>query len=232
MNPPSEQPVEIARVIVAGIDPGFTALGIVLVERTQPHGMLELVHGEVVSTKKAEKKERSDLRVTNDDVRRYQEVFRRVHALLLAYRPIGMGVEAYRVAPRFGRRRMGGGGAGEPGAEAQDSGGAGAGAKTMAVYGGIVALGTAMTMYVAPWLPNDLKKKFTGKMSSSKEEVWEAVAARLPGLQELLAKSSKGFREHLGDAAGHALLTFAELDRLRHMLGLPVGAPVCGGDHG
>lgn len=228
MTPTSDRPVELARDIVAGIDPGFTSLGIVLVERTQPHGVLEVVHGEIVSTKKAEKKERSNLRATNDDVRRYQEVFRRVHALLVAYRPTGMGVEAYRVAPRFGRRQSGG----EPGAEVQDSGGAGAGAKTMVVYGGIVALGTALSMYVAPWLPNDLKKVFTGRQSSSKEEVWEALAARLPGLRDLLDKSPKSAREHLGDAAGHALLTFAELDRLRHLLGLPAGSPVCGSAHG
>lgn len=207
--------------VVVGIDPGFTALGIVILRRTP--GGIHLVHGEVVRTLKAAQKERSHLRVTNDDVRRYQDLFRRVQALLVAHRPHGMGVEAYRVAPRFGRKLGPGGEAPQDGG---GGGGAGAGAKTMAVYGGIVALGTAMGMYVAPWLPNDLKKRFTGKQSSSKDEVWGAACTVVAGLQDLLGRTAKGFREHLGDAAGHAVLTFEEIDRVRNMLGLPAGAAV------
>jgi hypothetical protein len=99
----------------------------------------------------------------------------------------------------------------------------------MAVYGGIVALGTALGMYVAPWLPNDLKKRFTNRQSSSKEEVWGSACRLVAGLQEFLAKTSKGLREHLGDAAGHAVLTFEEEDRVRNMLGLPPGAAVSPG---
>ena len=211
--------------VVVGIDPGFTALGIVVLRRSE-FGGITLVHGEVVKTLKAAQKERSHLRVTNDDVRRYQDLFRRVQTLLVAHRPHGMGVEAYRVAPRFGRRAPAGVAGAQEGAQEGAGGGAGAGAKTMAVYGGIVALGTAMGMYVAPWLPNDLKKRFTGKQSSSKEEVWAAVARCVAGLPALLERTAKGFREHLGDAAGHAVLTFEEINRVRNMLGLPAGAAV------
>lgn len=211
---------------VAGIDPGFISTAVVVLEEreylrpVQTAREVVVIEWQVFRTAKMKQKERSNLRVTNDDVRRYTEIFVGVRDMLIGQRVRALGVEAYRVAPRFGRRKgpPGGQPAGE-GAEGQDSGGAGAGAKTMAVYGGVLAVGVALGLYVTPWLPNDLKKRFTGRQSSSKEDVWESICREVQGASKMIDNCPKSLREHVGDAAGHAVLTLEEARRIRKFVG-------------
>ena len=152
----------------------------------------------MVKTVKPKKKDRTNLRVTNDDSRRYKEFWAVLHSLGSKYQPYAVGVEAYRMMP----------------------GGSAAAAKTMGVYVGIQFWGWTRGMYVAPFLPNDLKKRFCGKQSASKFAVEQAICQEIYGLAELLSSIAKGQREHVADASGHAVLMLEDVDRLRQMLGV------------
>jgi len=189
--------------IVMGVDPGFSALGVVILERTNLGAKPKLIHAKVIETKKPKKKARTNLRVTNDDERRYREIWAKLDETYGEFDPYAVGVEGFRVYQ-------------------------GSGAKTMAVYGGVLFWAYTRNMYPAVFLPSDLKKRFAGKQSASKFAVEEEMYPLIDGFKAtILGRDAKGKslfpktkREHIADAAGHAFLMLEEIDRTRQMLGL------------
>jgi Holliday junction resolvasome RuvABC endonuclease subunit len=159
----------------------------------------------VIETAKAKKKARSNLRVSQDDLRRYQEIYRAVEGVLDDHQVVAMGIEVYQ--------------AGFQGAQGQRRGG-GAASKTLGVYGMLVGLGTSRRLFVSPGLPSDVKRRFVGKQSASKAEVVERMCSAVEGLREALEGFPKTKREHVADAAAHAVLVLDEMDEARIRMGL------------
>jgi Holliday junction resolvasome RuvABC endonuclease subunit len=196
------------RLVVMGADPGFASSGIVVLERPAPGMMPKALAARVIKTKKADKKIRTTMRVSADDVRRYREMWGGVHGVYSEFRPHALGVEVFQ--PGFKAKKGG-----------KQIGGSAGAVKTMAVYGGLIFWGLTMNMFVAPFLPGDLKRRFCGKLSASKADMVSEMCQIVTGMEELLAGIPKGQREHVGDAAGHAFLVLEEIDKMRNMLGLP-----------
>jgi len=92
--------------------------------------------------------------------------------------------------------------------------------KTAVVYGGILYFAYSRHMFVAPFLPLDLKRRFAGKKGASKIEVAEGLYPLVSGLEDMISALPKSKREHAVDAAGHAFLVFEEIDKTRELLGI------------
>lgn len=211
---PQRQPVIIqkkawvtaTRLVVMGADPGFALSGGVILERERPGVPPRALLARVVETKKADKKNRSSLRVTNDDLRRYTETWNGMSQIYDEHHPHALGVEAY--LPGF------------KGKNQKKHRGGGAATKTLGVYGGLIFWALTLKMFVAPFLPADLKRRFCGKKSASKADMVREMCGLVVGLEDLLSSVVKSKREHLADAAGHAFLVLEEIDRVRLMLGV------------
>lgn len=184
--------------LVMGIDPGFAEMGVVILERAHPDWQPRLLKALTLSTAKATQKERTNLRVTSDDQRRYRELWLGLDQVRSQYTPYAVGLEAYRVFEGRGGNAW----------------------KTAVVYGGIIFWAHSCDLYVAPFLPSDLKKRFCNNKSASKDDVAQALARFIPGLESALDSVAKGRREHIADAAGHAYLVMEEVAEHRKMLGL------------
>lgn len=184
--------------MVMGVDPGFSAMGVTVIGRPA-QGKLQLLHMGTIATAKAKKKERVNLRVTNDDQRRYDEIYEALEAIRQRFRPTAVGVEAY-----------------HPRAEAAT------GWKTAVVYGGIIFWTKAVNIYCAPYIPQDLKRRFCGNQSGSKEAVASAATQLVEGAPAAYLATNKTNQEHVGDALGHAILVLEEIDRVRKIVrGMP-----------
>lgn len=193
---------------VMGADPGFASSGVVILTRPSPGMYPEAKLAQVIQTKKADKKLRNTMRVSADDVRRYTETWSGMEAIYNEHGPHALGVEVFQ--PGF--RKKGGKG--------QQIGGSAGAVKSMAVYGGLIFWALTHGMFVAPFLPSDLKKRFCGRQSASKQDVISEMCQLVVGLEDLLASIPKSKREHVADGAGHAYLVLEEIDRMRVMLGL------------
>ena len=183
--------------IVMGVDPGFASTGVAVIRVVADAA--EIVHAEVIKTEKADKKERRHIRVTNDDARRYNETFSRLVKIVSQFEVSAVGVEAYTIgqAPVTS-----------------------ASIKTITVYGGLLGLGAALDLFVAPLLPGDLKRRFCGKQSGSKVAVGDGVAGEVKGFQDLRMSFPKTKREHICDAAGLAILAYEEVKKVMIILGI------------
>ena len=180
--------------VVMGIDPGFASMGIAILERE--NSKIRIVSGGVFHTKKAEKKSRNNLRVTNDDVHRQIDVCNIVNEIYKQHHPFAVGVEGYRVYA------------------------SGSGAKTMASYGGVIWWAATVGIHVAPFLPDDLRRRFCpGIKKSTKEDVERGVCKVVEGATMFLGRLNKTEHEHLADAIGHAVLILEDLSELRRMIG-------------
>jgi hypothetical protein len=62
----------------------------------------------------------------------------------------------------------------------------------------------------------------TGGRSASKEQVWKAAGAKMPGLGKRLSVIPNADREHPGDSAVIAYLTIIEMLKLRQMAGVQI----------
>ena len=184
--------------VVMGVDPGFGTLGVVVLEKASPEIQPKVLVAKIIETKKADKKLRTNLRVTTDDQRRYKEVWGALCDLYDEYKPYAVGLEAYRVFEGRGGNAW----------------------KTAVVFGGIIFWAHTLKLYVAPFLPTDLKKFFCNKTSASKKEVEEKLCFLVQGLKEALEDIPKTKREHVADAAGHAYLILEEVEQHRKMLGI------------
>lgn len=195
---------EVGSDVVIGIDPGFASLGAVVIYRP-PGELPRVVRSELIETQKAPKKNRSSLRVSHDDLRRYSEIYGKASKLVQNHQVVAMGIEVYQ--PGF----QGSGGARR---------GGGAASKTMAVYGMLLGLGFAHRLFVSAGNPADVKRRFAGRVKASKEEVIERMRGVVVGIGDFLDEVPKTKREHLADAAAHAVLALEELDEARIRLGL------------
>jgi len=185
--------------IVMGVDPGFASGGVAILQRRSPSSPVQAIAVKFLGTAKATKKARNNLRVSADDFRRYKELWSMLEDLRIVHAPYAVGVEAY--MPQGPR-------------------GGGQASKTLAVYGGVLWWALSRGLFVAPFVPSDLKKRFGGSKSASKEAVEAGLCREVEGLKELIVKIPKTQREHVADAAGHAFLVLEEVYRTKQMLGL------------
>lgn len=181
-----------------GIDPGFGTSGIVVLEQVDKNIQPKVLLATTVQTKKADKKLRMNLRATNDDQRRYKEIWEKLDEIADKYEISAVGIEAYRVF----------------------SGQGGNAWKTAVVYGGILFWCFTRGVYVVPFLPSDLKKRFCDKKNASKKEVEDRISFLVQGMHEALQTIPKTKREHVADAAGHAILALEEVEEYRNIIGL------------
>ena len=181
---------------VMGIDPGFGSCGIAILEVAQgvPPIALKL---KVIKTQKIAKKLRTNLRASTDDMRRYSEIQKQLESVRREFVPSIAGVEAYMVFQARGGNAW----------------------KSAVVYGGVVMWALTQGLYVAPFLPADLKKRFTGQRSASKDDVAKQIGAEIVNFNNLLAAIPKTQREHASDAAGQALLAYEDAEEQRRQLG-------------
>lgn len=185
--------------VVMGLDPGFASMGVVVIGRPGPKESSRLLYMETISTEKAKKKERVNLRVTNDDQRRLDDIYEALEEIRQRFRPTAVGVEAYHP------HKM-----------------ATSGWKTAVVYGGILFWAKCKDLYCAPYLPQDLKRRFCGNQSGSKVKVASEASSMVLGASVAYLATNKGNREHVGDALGHAILVLEEIDRVRKIVrGMP-----------
>lgn len=189
--------VDAQTLMVMGVDPGLASTGIAILEKraNQKPVCLEL---NVVRTKKADKKDRRGLRVTADDSRRLREIWNGLAAMTQAWQPQALAFEVYSPYRAQG----------------------GTAWKAARIEGAVQMFGLEREMLVLPFLPQDLKRGFCGRVNASKEDVQNALAAKVENLDQMVNRFSKTLREHVTDAAGHAYLAFEEIFRMRSMLGL------------
>lgn len=182
---------------VLGLDPGFAEMGMAVLEKT-PDQHLRVVTLEPIRTKRSDKKAMRNLRVSDDDERRSREIWNALGDALVRYKPQVIAVEQYTPF------KAQGGGA----------------FKVMRICGLIHGFALSHDVLYLSFNPQDLKRGTTGRLSASKEEVAAGLAMRVEGFDAALKKFPKGLHEHLGDAAGHAFLAFAEVQKMREMVAL------------
>jgi len=151
-----------------------------------------------METKPGKKKGSNTLRVTIDDQRRYKEIYTTIDLLCRDFAPFAVGVEAYLIGQQAASSAW----------------------KTAVVYGGVLYYAYSQNMFVAPFLPLDLKRRFVGRQSASKLDVAEGLYPLVDGLENMISVLPKTKREHAVDAAGHAFLVFEEIDKTRELLGI------------
>lgn len=188
------------RLVVMGVDPGFAEMGYAVVSSAGP-GDFVLEQAGVLSTKKISKAKRCGLRVTNEDVDRHRTLYRQLEEIRRKHEAYAVGVEAYTVD---GKRKYGGGSA----------------AKTMAVYGGVIWWALSTGRVIAPFLPQDLKRRFCGTQSAGKDQVAAQACKVVRGLQRALDGVCDSKQEHLGDAACVAVLMLEDVFELRRTVGI------------
>lgn len=151
----------------------------------------------LIKTEKAPKKDRSGLRVSTDDQRRYQEIWAGLREVADEYRPNGIGLETYDAYMRQSA----------------------ASAKCSVVFGLAIGFGHSSGLVIHPFRPMDLKARIAHCKSASKEDVEKALYGQIEGLESLLPDYPKGQHEHLADAAGHALMALQDMRELRKRMG-------------
>lgn len=218
-KPPSEkivrQPIILhkkdwavnTRQVVMGIDPGYTRMGLAILEQPQEGQRLRALAVRIVKTQPAKKKHAGNFRVANDDQRRFTELWNGLEDLYGLHHPYAVGVEGYNP---FKRGRIGGG-------EAQSTI---SGWKAGGVFVGVQFWSLSRHLVCTVFLPSDLKKRFCGKQSASKDDVAAQLFTEVENLEALVLKVPGGMREHVTDAAGHAVLALEEVRKMRRMLGL------------
>lgn len=182
---------------VMGIDPGLSSQGVVVLRQKTKTAPPEIAHAAVTKTEKlAGKKRKRDLRVSADDQRRFGELLGGLNA---AVKTLGRSrlnavcIEVYAA-------RMGSG-------------------KAALAYGGASFWAQDHGYIVLPAVPQDVKRGICGKVSASKQDVEDRLRELIPGLQAELDKLPKTQREHLADAAAHALIGLQEMWDLRQLTG-------------
>lgn len=131
--------------------------------------------------------------------------------------------ERLRSDDRYARRWVEGiGEIGKVLADGEAFGGIGLGnaAKTIIVWG--IAMGCAYAAGVPVYVftATDLHKRLTGSAGSSKEDIGRALETRVDGLAGDAERIAPSKRNHVHDAAGHAVLALDELARYARALGI------------
>lgn len=186
-----------SQFLILGIDSGFANVGLAVVQGPDPFKLLD---ARLVKTAKPKKKDRGDLKVLQDDYRRYKEQAEAMIGISEEWGISAIAVEGYKPNP--------------------GQGGMGSGAwKTAVGYGLGLMLGFTADIPVFPFWPADLKMQICNKRSASKTEVEEALIDLFPeNITNLIdAQAPKSGQEHIYDAVGHAVMGFREVLRLRKL---------------
>lgn len=189
--------VSAPKLIVMGVDPGLASTGLAILEKA-PGKKASCLKLKVIRTKKADKKDRRNLRVTADDSRRLKEIRDGLAELFEDLRPQALAFEVYSPYGAQG----------------------GSAWKTARVEGAVQMFGLEREILVLPFLPQDLKRGFCGRVGASKVDVQTALCEKVDDLRTAIQNFPKTVQEHVADAAGHAYLAFEEILRMRAMLGL------------
>lgn len=169
--------------VVLGIDPGFSSLGVAVIQFKNDE--YRTLHLDVAKTSKATRKRRSSMRVSADDVARARVLWNSIERATELFEQIGAVVyEVYQ--PRPGRGANG--------------------TKVMFSCGMAMAVGFRLGVPVYPVVPQDVKECACGKRAGSKLEVEDGLCKMIPNLRQQLDTFPKTHREHAADAAGVALV--------------------------
>lgn len=204
---PRRQPVLLQRrewvsaqsLVVVGVDPGFAAMGIAVLEKRED-GIPKVLDLQVAETKKANKKAMRVMRVTADDQRRTKELYFALASVVERYNPHAI---AYEVYSPFGPQ---GGNAW----------------KAARIEGMVQAVAFTRDLLLLPFIPQDLKMHIVGKVKASKADVQKHIIGRVHGLPKALQAIKATNQEHVADAAGYAYLAYAEMFEMRRMAGIAV----------
>lgn len=195
---------------VLGVDPGLASTGASVINRAEPGAPYIALGVELISTKRSDRLSREKVRVTTDDQRRFKEILDRLAVLASELNPYAVGIECYVVnlfKKRIGKAMP------QPAVNVQSI-------KTYGVYTSVLGWAHGAGMVAEGFLPTDLKRRFCGKTKASKDDVAQALYAQVAGLEEMVLRYKKDVREHLTDAAGHAILMFEYSDEIRKMIGV------------
>jgi len=196
-------------LVVLGSDPGIRTTGLSIVGLTVDNRYICL-NTSFIETKKQDKKSINQLRTNIDDFRRYQEIHCGLEELYTSFNFTpsisAVAVESYTVmGPIFDKKKnktvMGN-----------------SAWKSAVVYGGILFWALSKQLYVVPFLPSDIKRRF-GKQDKSKEGIQLALFNEVLGFQEEIHKYPKTKREHVSDATAHAVLLIEEIQKNKIFIG-------------
>lgn len=162
------------------------------------------------TTKKKRKvrKARSNIKIIDDDHRRFELVYRGVEAFVNEWGIQAIGIESY--APNPLQRGM-----------------SNSAWKTATSYGVGLAVGFAHRLPIFPFWPQDLRRTLLGRQGATKDEIAQEVLRRLahqPELADLIAEeAAASYREHLFDGIGHGILAALKMNEYRKLglTGLP-----------
>ena len=162
-----------------GIDCGFQHIGVAVIQGTvlQP----TMIFGDAILTKPQHHK---DLRRSEDDVRRLNEMQDRVAAVVERLKPHVAGLESY--APFVSQSKYAW--------------------RTSMCFGLLWAVCRAARVRVYTQLPIDVKLAVCGQRTASKEDVIDAIRKNVASVDAYLLKFPSGRHEHICDAAGHAMV--------------------------
>lgn len=183
-------------LVVLGIDPGFAKVGLSIVEYFS--GKVRVLATKLIITEKESKKVRVNLRATIDDQRRYREIYQELISFAEPFALSAIAAEAYTVTGARGGNAW----------------------KAAVVFGGICFWAMCNGIYIAPFLPLDLKSRFCDVKNASKLDVENALRKEVIGFDVEINKYSKTKREHISDATGHAILLLEEINRNRVMFSI------------
>jgi Holliday junction resolvasome RuvABC endonuclease subunit len=196
-------------LVVLGVDPGIRTTGLSIVGLDNA-GQYCCLGSQYIETKKQDKKSINQLRTNIDDFRRYREVYEELEHLYLSHNArlgqiiSAVAIESYTVM-RYKNQKS----------EIIIGNNAW---KSAVVYGGVLFWALSRQLYVAPFFPNDIKKRF-GKKDKSKEGIQLAVESEVSNFYEEIHKYSKTKREHVSDATAHAVLLIEEIQKNRVFIG-------------
>jgi len=196
-------------LVVLGVDPGIRTTGLSIVGLDNV-GQYYCLGSQYIETKKQDKKSINQLRTNIDDFRRYREVYEELEHLYLSHNAklsqviSAVAIESYTVM-RYKNQKS----------EIIIGNNAW---KSAVVYGGVLFWALSRQLYVAPFFPNDIKKRF-GKKDKSKEGIQLAVESEVLSAYEEIHKYSKTKREHVSDATAHAVLLIEEIRKNKIFIG-------------
>lgn len=182
-----------------GLDPGFARTGYAILTWTKAEGYRWDEGGCIKTKMSTTKKElkRLKLRMTDEDFIRYRTIaVALINLLSEAYLIDTIGIEAFS-SNTF-----------QTGGRRQNSGAQ----KTLAVFGICVGLAVGLTRAnVNVSVAGDQQRFLLGKRSGDKETIQMAFSRRYPQLWSEIAKMPKYAREHVVDAAIHAMIAHSRL---------------------
>ena len=191
--------VDATTLTVLGVDPGFAAMGLAVLEKstTGPVKTLEL---RSVKTQKSSKKALRGMRIAADDQRRITELHNALAETAVKYNVHAIAYEVYQPFKAQGGNAW----------------------KASRAEGMVQCFALERQLLLLPFLPVDLKLAIVGKRSASKLEVQQGLYQKAENFEAMIDEILKGEREHVADAAGYAYLAFAEMVQIRRMAGIAI----------